>query len=302
MTTPDRPLLGVLLMLGFCVLAPLGDGMAKLIGTAVALPLLVMSRFAVQALVLAPMVLGRGGSLRAPAGARVLIWTRTVLHVAGMALMFAALRHLPLADALAIAYVMPFVVLILGRIFLSEAIGPHRVLASLAGFGGTLLVIRPNFAEVGAPALLPLGVALTFALFMLVTRALRGRIEPVRLQAIGGIQATGALALAMLLVPGLRPELSPLPGPTLALVIGMGLVGTLAHLLMTWSLRLAPASTLAPMQYLEIPLGALIGWLMFRELPDGLAAVGIAITVAAGLYVIARERSLSPRPGPVAPA
>ena len=62
---------------------------------------------------------------------------------------------------------------------------------------------------------------------------------------------------------------------------------------MTGSLRYAPAATRAPMQYLEIPFATLIGWLIWTDLPDGLAAVGIAITVASGLYIVARERNLS---------
>ena len=75
------------------------------------------------------------------------------------------------------------------------------------------------------------------------------------------------------------------------LLLAIGLLGTTAHLLMTWSLRYAPSATLAPMQYLEIPVATLIGWAIFSDLPDGLAAVGIMITVAAGLYVILRERA-----------
>jgi drug/metabolite transporter (DMT)-like permease len=60
---------------------------------------------------------------------------------------------------------------------------------------------------------------------------------------------------------------------------------------MTWSLRFAPAATLAPMQYLEIPVATLFGWLIFSDLPDGLAALGIAITMGSGLYVVHRERA-----------
>jgi len=77
------------------------------------------------------------------------------------------------------------------------------------------------------------------------------------------------------------------------LLVAIGIIGTLAHLLMTWSLRFAPSATLAPMQYLEIPFATLIGWLVFRDLPNGLAAVGISITMAAGLYVVFRERTIA---------
>jgi len=70
----------------------------------------------------------------------------------------------------------------------------------------------------------------------------------------------------------------------------IGVLGTATHLLLTASLRYAPASTLAPMQYLEIPFATIVGWLVFKDLPNGLAALGIIITIAAGLYIIYREQ------------
>ena len=112
---------------------------------------------------------------------------------------------------------------------------------------------------------------------------------------------SGAVAVAIL-VPvfalswplGLPGMDLTMPGVAIwALVIAMGALGTLAHLLMTWSLRFAPSATLAPMQYLEIPFATLIGWLIWRDLPDGLAAIGILITVASGLYIVLRERQLT---------
>ena len=94
---------------------------------------------------------------------------RTLLHMSGIAAKFISLRYLPLADAIAIAFVMPFIMLLLDKYLLYERVGNHRLGASVIGFIGTLLVIQPNFAEVGAPALLPLFVAIVFALFTLVT-------------------------------------------------------------------------------------------------------------------------------------
>ena len=70
---------------------------------------------------------------------------------------------------------------------------------------------------------------------------------------------------------------------------------------MTWSLRFAPSATLAPIQYLEIPFATLLGCLVFGDLPNGLAALGIAVTVAAGLYVIHRERRAGLAAAPPAP-
>lgn len=300
--TVDRPFVGVLLMLAFCVLAPLGDSIAKLLGGTVALGVLILVRFGVQAAILLPIVLAKGQGLGLPKD--IIGWTllRTILHIAGIGLMFSALRYLPLADALAIAFVMPFIMLLLGYFVMGEEVGPHRLGACAVGFVGTLLVIQPNFAAVGLPALLPLGVAIVFALFMMVTRKVARAVDPIKLQAVSGLQAIVILGIAYALVPaGFGDAVPQFDAMTWARLAALGVLGTLAHLFMTWSLRFAPASTLAPMQYLEIPFGTVIGWLVFADLPNGLAAIGICITVAAGLYVIVREQRLARRP-PETPA
>ncbi|MBM7069845.1 DMT family transporter [Actibacterium sp. 188UL27-1] len=292
--TADRPTLGILLMLGFCIMAPLGDGMAKWIGTDVPLLQLVAVRFGVQFLLLLPLA-WTGGGLTLDGRGYWLTALRTILHILGIGLMFLSLRYLPLADAVAIAFVMPFIMLLLGWLILNEEVGPRRLVACGIGFCGTLLVTQPSFVEVGWPALLPMAVALVFALFMLVTRLVARRADPISLQTI-----SGGMALVILLPPliwmdgsGIA-DLDPIwpDGQMTWILLALGVLGTVAHLFMTWSLRFAPAATLAPMQYLEIPVAALIGWLIFAEFPDGLAVLGIGIVMSAGLYIIWREHAL----------
>ena len=301
--TADRPYLGILLMLGFCILAPMGDAMAKLLGDVIPVSLLILVRFAVQLAILLPLCLVLRLPLHTSPRIFGLIFVRTLLHITGIGAMFTSLKYLPLADAVAIAFVMPFLMLLLGRAFLKEDVGPQRLAACAVGFAGTLLVIQPNFADVGAPALLPLLVAVVFALFMLVTRLIAKSIDPIALQSLSGAQATALLVPLLLLWPA-APSLSLLviDGHTIGLLLALGLLGTFAHLLMTWSLRFAPSATLAPMQYLEIPISTVIGWIVFSQLPNGLAALGIAITIGAGLYIILRERAIARRPAqPEAP-
>ena len=281
-------------MLGFCLLAPFGDALAKLLGGIVALSLLLLVRFTSQWMMLLPLMV----IMRQPLKVRADLWlwtlVRTGLHIAGIALVVLSLRYLPLADALAIAFVMPFIMLILGHFVLGEEVGTHRAAACLVGFIGTLLVIQPNFVAVGAPALLPLGVAVVFAFFMLVTRKLAQDLSPIHLQMINGLQATCVLLPLFLVIHDAPFDLvAALDQRTLSLLLLMGVVGTGAHLLMTWSLRFAPSATVAPMQYLEIPVATIFGWLIFAELPNGLAALGICITMAAGLYIILREQRLA---------
>ena len=292
----DRPFLGILLMLGFCILAPLGDSMAKLLGDSLSVGFLVMVRFAVQAILLLPLVWMFKYPM--PKGARLIRLTaiRTVLHICGIGLMFTSLQYLDLADAIAIAFVMPFIMLLLGKFYLGEEVGPHRLAACAVGFIGTLLVVQPNFAEVGAPALLPMGVAVVFALFMLVTRQIAKDVNPIGLQALSGMMAVPVMAVALLAFPqSTLLFVAPVSGADWVLLAVLGGLGTIAHLLMTWSLRFAPSATLAPMQYLEIPFGTIIGYLIFRDLPNGLAALGICITIAAGLYIVLRERATARR-------
>lgn len=293
--TQDRPVLGILLMLGFCVLAPLGDAMAKLLGETTPLGVLVFVRFAIQAVILVPLVAVSGRPWRMRGRILHLTLIRTGLHIIGITAMFAALQYLPLADAIAIAFVMPFIMLLLGRYVLGEEVGARRLIACIVGFIGTLLVIQPSFAQVGLPALLPLVVAVVFALFMLVTRQIAKQTDPVSLQAISGVGASAVLLPVLLMgtqagVPDL--SLVVVLDNIHWLLLAIGVLGTVAHLLMTWSLRYAPSATLAPMQYLEIPVATLIGWMIFYDLPDGKAALGILITIAAGLYVILRERAI----------
>ncbi len=294
--TQDRPVLGILLMLGFCVLAPLGDATAKFLGPRIDVGQLLIVRFGVQLAILAPIVWISGQSLHLNRRLMRLTAVRTVLHILGIGLMFLSLLYLPLADAVAIAFVMPFIMLLLAHYVLGEEVGHRRILACCVGFIGTLLVIQPSFAEVGWPALLPLGVAVDFALFILVTRQVAKSIDPVALQTISGAMATAVLL--PLLIFALPFEVNGLavivPTRTdTGLLLALGCLGTGAHLVMTWSLRFAPSATLAPVQYFEIPMAALIGWLVFRDFPDGLALLGIGITISAGLYILLRERAVS---------
>lgn len=248
---------------------------------------------ALQVLLLAPIVLLASIPLTMTWRDLWLSAIRAVLHMAGIGMMFLSLRYLPLADAVAIAFVMPFIMLLLGRYVLGEEVGRRRIIACCVGFLGTCMVMQPSFVEVGWPALLPVGVAVIFAFFMLVTRHLAQSVDPVALQLASGLLACIFLFPLLTALQGLPGfALSWPPQAIFGLAFAMGALGTLAHLLMTWALRFAPSATLAPMQYLEIPVAALLGWLIFKDFPNGLAFTGIMVTISAGLYIILREQKL----------
>ncbi|MEM7719226.1 MAG: DMT family transporter [Pseudomonadota bacterium] len=290
----DRPVLGISLMLGFCIAAPFGDALAKLLGGKMDVAQLVAIRMGLQVLLLAPFVWFASISMGFGARDLRLSAVRALLHIAGIGCMFLSLRYLPLADAVAIAFVMPFIMLLLGRYVLGEQVGRRRILACCIGFIGTCMVMQPSFVEFGWPALLPVCVAVIFALFMLVTRQLAKSVDPIALQLVSGLIACAFLFPLLLLFQGWPGFALSWPNASgWGLAFAMGALGTAAHLLMTWALRFAPAATLAPMQYLEIPVAALLGWLIFNDFPNGLALAGIAVTIGAGLYIILRERQLN---------
>lgn len=283
-------------MLGFCVLAPMGDAVAKILGETVPLGQLLVVRFAVQAIILIPMVWATKLAWRMSGRVLQLAFLRTVLHIFGIGAMFTALQYRPLADAVAIAFVMPFIMLLLGKYVLGEEVGARRLIACSVGFVGTLLVVQPSFAEVGWPALLPLVVALNFSFFMLITRKIAKETNPIGLQAVSGVMAVCIMVPLLAITTSSGIDALTLMAPSAfewTMLWAIGALGTMAHLLMTWSLRYAPSATLAPMQYLEIPIATVIGFWVFQDLPNGMAAIGIAITVAAGVYIILRERAIS---------
>lgn len=290
----DRPLIGLLFVFAFCVLAPLGDAMVKLVGMGASLMVLLLSRFVFQALSLTPIVVMSRRKL--PVDRRVfgLICLRSLFHILGIGMMFISLRLLPLANAIAIVFVFPFILLFLARFILGEEVGRDRIIACVLGFGGCLLVIKPSFAQVGLFALLPIVVAFAFSIFMLITRSIAKECDPISLQAVSGIVSTVMLLFVWLIAGQDAPTDLAIIWPANErvgwLLLGIGALGTAGHLCMTIALRFAPSATVAPLQYLEIPIATCLGWLFFRELPDGLAPLGIVIIICAGVFIVTSER------------
>ena len=279
---------GLLLMIGFCILAPASDALVKILGDGIPLLQVVIARLITQLLLVRRNLWTSRHYTWMRADRIGYVILRSVLHLVAISFFFLSLRYLPLADAIAIAYVLPFLILGVGWMTGDRA-SPLSLGLCLLGFIGTLMVVQPSFAKVGWPALLPLVVAVLFTGFMFITRKISKHIDPIDLQAANGVCAMvillpiaafgSALDIPLLtMVPVTRFEFFAL--------LGLGILGTLAHLCMTWALRYASAPTVAPVQYLEIPFGALYGLVLFSELPNGIAAVGIIVTVTAGLLVV----------------
>jgi len=289
----DHILPGVALMVGFCVTAPMLDVAAKLASSSIPVGQITAARFVVQCALMAPFVWIIGASLSVARDHWLALVSRAVLLLGSTFCFIAAIRVMPLADALAIVFVAPFIVLLVGKFYLGEDVGPRRVGAAIVGFVGVLFVMQPSFAAFGAVALFPLGTAVGFAFYILVTRGLSRRVHPVTLQFHTGLIASllclPVIALAQDTGSDLFDPVWP-EGLAWLWLIGVGLFATVSHMMMTYALSFAPSATLAPLQYLELPVATLLGYLVFREFPNTLTLTGIAIIIGAGLYMIHRER------------
>jgi drug/metabolite transporter (DMT)-like permease len=184
-------------------------------------------------------------------------------------------------------------VLLVGKFYLGEDVGPRRVAAALVGFVGVLFVIQPSFSAFGAVALFPLGTAFGFAFYILVTRGLSRQVHPVTLQFYTGLIASVACLPVLALAQGTGFDLlDPVwpQGIAWTWLFGVGFFATVSHMMMTYALSWAPSATLAPLQYLELPVATLLGYLVFGDFPNTLTLTGITIIIGAGLYMIHRER------------
>jgi drug/metabolite transporter (DMT)-like permease len=289
----DNVLTGVVLMLGFCVTAPLLDVAAKLASSSIPVGQITAARFVVQCALMAPFIWIMGLSLHVARGQLLPLISRALLLLVSTFCFIAAIRVMPLADALAIVFVAPFIVLLVGKFYLGEDVGPRRVGACFVGFVGVLFVIQPSFAAFGPIALIPLGTAVSFAFYILITRGLSRRLHPVALQFHTGLIASLFCIPVLLLAQGSASEfLDPIwpTGIFWLWLFGAGFFATVSHMMMTYALSLAPSVTLAPLQYFELPVAAVFGYLVFDDFPNTLSLIGIAIIIGAGLYMIHRER------------
>ncbi|MBI1218891.1 MAG: EamA family transporter [Rhodobacteraceae bacterium] len=300
MTKPaDRIPLGVAFMVGFCAIAPLIDVFSKLAAQTVSVGEVTLARFVVQAVLMAPMVAWSGQGFGMSARVLWLTTMRAVVSILSTYCFVAAVQVMPIADALAIVFVEPFIILLLGWLVYQEQVGPRRLGAAAVGFLGSLLVIQPSFSHFGAVAFFPLGTALFFALYILITRQLAPLMHPIAMQSHTAIVATVLWLPVMLFATDVDIPSLAFDWPSAwvwVFLFGVGFAATVSHMSMSFGLRLAPASTLAPLHYLEMVSAATFGYLVFGDFPNALTWCGIGVICASGLYIIHRERALARRP------
>lgn len=304
MNTTNTPR-GVALMLVFCILAPLLDASSKLATEAIPVGQITAFRFVFQGLCMLPVILLMRLSWAAEGRDLVYLGLRAVFLMLSTYCFVASVQYMPIADAMAIVFVMPFILMFLGKVIFGNPIGTTRIVASVVGFGGAMLVIQPSLDTYGLVALFPLGCAVTFSFYELITQAMSNRVHPVTMQLHTSI-AGMIIALPLMWLfngSGITGLDAVTPDALNWLwLFGVGFWAAISHLSMTVAMKYAPASTLAPLHYLELVMAVALGYLIWGDFPNLLTWGGIVLIVGSGLYIIAhehRENQKHPMPPPL---
>ena len=284
---------GLLLMAIAMLVAPAMDSIAKFISGTIPAVEVGTARFFFQLVYLAPVVLLLKGANGFWPRLPFLNFIRALLMAAATVIFFTAVKWMPVADAIAIFFVEPLILTLISAVFLNEKIGWQRICAVCIGFLGALLVIQPSYSTFGAIALLPLATAVLFACYLALTQVIARTEDPLTMQVFTGFVGSSVLAIAMIFGTTMKIELLTPVWPTtfewLALA-SVGLIAATVHLMITHAFKRAPASALAPFQYLEIIGATALGYFIFGDFPDTLKWSGTFIIVASGLFVLWREQ------------
>jgi drug/metabolite transporter (DMT)-like permease len=218
---------------------------------------------------------------------------RGCISVVGMFLNFAALARLPLVDATAIAFAGPFMTVALAALILKEKVRTYRWCAVVAGFAGVMVMLLPYF-DIGTLA--AAGSTTTVGAACAVSSAMANSGAVIQTRRLVDSETTSSIVFYFSLICSLislasLPFVWQTPGAAeLAALVTLGILGGLSHLLLTESYRYAPASVVAPFDYVALLWAFFFGFVLFGEIPSPYVYAGAAIVVGAGLFVIWRER------------
>lgn len=257
---------------------------ARELGHDIPIVVMMLFRSLIATLILAPIVLAKGG-LPARLGQLPLHVLRNIIHYAAQYAWFSALLLIPLAHVISIEFTMPMWVAILAALFLGERLNGAKLLAIALGLAGIAVIVRPGVASAGMGHLYALLAAVGFGLSVTFTKFLTRRDS-----ALTVIFLMFAIQSVIGAVPAYLSWTWPQGHDWLWVAI-IGLVGTFSHFCLSKSLSLADASLVMPMDFLRVPLTALIGWWLYREGFDLYAILGALLILAANAVNLVQARA-----------
>ena len=279
--------LPILLMIGavFCFASM--DATAKYLMKEIGPAQTIWARYTVQAILVTLLILPKinlYGRTKYPK----LQLLRSFALMMATTLFFFAFSRLGLAEASAIFNVSPVLITLGAFLFLQEKIGPRRLIGIIVSLLGALIIIRPGSGVFTIYAILPLGAAIFYSTYSLVTRFVGTDESPWTSLFYSAI--FGAICYSIYITF----HWTPMSNGALVLTIIIGLFGTAGHICLIRALTLGEASLVAPFIYTNLLFTTVWGLVLFGNFPDYLTIFGALIIVAAGIYVWARDRATRP--------
>ena len=219
---------------------------------------------------------------------------RSALNFIGMVLWFHAISIVPLGKAVAIHFTLPLFVLILAAIVLHEKVGPRRIVATVIGFSGMLVILRPGVEAVGWPEAMILGSAALYGANVIYLKFMVGSETPLSITFY-----TNAL-ICLFCIPPAIWYWQPTTVDDIIPIALIGIMGTVAPWMFTVALRSTDASVIAPIDFLRLPFTVTFAFIFFGEVPEIWVWIGGAIIFLSTWYITARESQLARRKAAVA--
>lgn len=272
-------LTGVALMAAAMLLVPTVDGIAKTMSAAHSPLLIAWARYASSCIFVLPWALMRRGIHILPREALAAHAMRTVFAAAGMACFFLGISFAPIADVTSAYFVGPIIAALLSVPVLGEALTVRKVVASVLGFIGAVVVVDPT-GGINAGMLFGVAAGALFAFYVIATRKASRASDVVTTLVFQCLFGTAILA------PLAAWQWSLPAGGELWLLLLMGAISAACHFMTISAFRHAEASLLAPLAYLELLGAVVVGYLAFGDLPGLNVAAGAALIVAGGLILL----------------
>ena len=280
MSTTQKPLYGVLLILCAGLLLASHDGVSKYLTHSYPLIMVIWMRYFVQTLVMLLLFVPRmrWAIVRTRRPWLQLLRAASLLSIS--VLFIGGLRYIPLAEATAVMFLAPLIVTVLSALLLHEKVSKGQWVAVSVGFIGVLFIVRPGGALFTPAILLPVCASFCFAVYQLITRRLSSTDHVVTSNFLSGL--FGTVILTALLPGHYRLDVAHVD---LLFMMLLGVLAMTAHMLLTMALKYSTAATLAPFTYGQIIFAGLVGYLAFATLPDAWSMLGVLIISCSGLAV-----------------
>ena len=284
---------GSLWMLGSAAAFTVMTLLIKFLGEDYSAPLQTFYRNAAGLVVMLPLIARKPRETFRTTRPGLLLF-RASTGTLGMILGFYAYQKMPLADANALSFTRTLWLVPLAAFVLKESVGPRRVLATVIGFLGALLMLQPSTADgVGLPAAAALSGALLIAL------TVTGMKVMTRDHTTTTLMAWSAVLGFLLTIPGAVLDWRTPSLPDLALLSCMGVLGLITQACYIKGMAEGDAAVMAPIDYTRLVFAVMLGYALFGEVPDSLTMFGASIIIASTLYITWREAQLGkPKPSP----